>query len=55
MEGDGGAFWRQSDAAGASRGPHHWVQWTTARDQKVYSDVVGGSCCGAPQYRLMFL
>ena len=52
--GTGGAFWRASDAANASSGPHQWIPWTTARDQKVYSDVVGGSCCGSPQYRLMF-
>ena len=52
--GDGGAFWRASDAAGASKGPHRWAEWGSARDQKVYSDVVGGACCGAPQYRLMF-
>ena len=52
--GDGGAFWRASDGANVSAGPHHWIPWTTARDQKVYSDVVGGSCCGKPQYRLMF-
>ena len=31
-----------------------WVEWTTARDQKLYSDVVAGSCCGAPQHKLMF-
>jgi len=52
--GDGGRFWNISDAMGATRGPHRWQQWASARDQKVYSDVVGGSCCGAPQHRLMF-
>ena len=52
--GDRGRFWNASDAVGASRGPHRWQQWASARDQKVYSDVVGGSCCGAPQHRLMF-
>ena len=49
-----GDFWRESDKVNASSGPHAWIPWTTARDQKVYSDVVGGSCCGKPQYRLMF-
>ena len=52
--GDGGRFWRESDARGATKGPHHWVEWTSARDQKLYSDVVGGSCCNAPQHRLLF-
>ena len=50
----GGPFWNASDAANVSSGPHAWIPWTTARDQKVYSDVVGGSCCGKPQHRLMF-
>jgi len=52
--GEGARFWAASDAAKASTGPHRWVEWTTARDQKLYSDVVGGSCCGAPQHRLLF-
>jgi len=52
--GNGGRFWNASDATGASSGPHKWMEWATARDQKLYSDVVGGSCCGKPQYRLMF-
>ena len=29
--GTGGAFWRASDAANASSGPHQWIPWTTAR------------------------
>lgn len=52
--GDQGRFWKESDASGATKGPHHWVEWTSARDQKLYSDVVGGSCCNAPQHRLLF-
>ncbi|KAL1528693.1 hypothetical protein AB1Y20_010029 [Prymnesium parvum] len=52
--GDGGRFWNASDRAGASTGPHRWQEWASARDQKLYSDVVAGSCCGAPQHRLMF-
>jgi hypothetical protein len=52
--GNGGRFWNASDSARATSGPHHWQQWASARDQKLYSDVVGGSCCGAPQHRLMF-
>ena len=53
FEGDGDLL-AESDAAARPSGPHAWIPWTTARDQKVYSDVVGGSCCGKPQYRLMF-
>jgi len=52
--GNHGRFWKKSDESGASSGPHNWVEWTTARDQKIYSDVVGGACCNKPQYRLLF-
>jgi len=54
FDGANARFWARSDGAGVTAGPHRWVEWTTARDQKLYSDVVGGSCCGAPQHRLLF-
>ena len=37
-----------------SQGPHDFVEWVSARDQKLYSDIVAGSCCGKPRYHLLF-
>jgi len=51
--GDNGSFWHGSDRAGITAGPHRLRGWTTARDQKVMSDVLASSCCGRQTYTKM--
>ena len=51
---DNGSFWAESDGAGITAGPHrrgpNGRPWTTAKDQKIMSDVLGSSCCGKESY-----